>query len=298
MKTIWYEDITDVLLSIADPNTWWAISSVPWVSSPKINWATSIYNVEAEWWSGIAWWSTNVNWYASDYNTVARWSGDIYLPDWTSITISSGNTGNMSAVTYIYYDRDLWSVQTTTSAQTSVWENKILLCVASPTSSGKDAEFQAFGTNKQSTFITADNIAANTITGNEIAANTITASEIDAGAITTAKIDAWAVTASKITVTALSDIDSDLWTITAGTIKWTTIIAWSETWAAIKLYPYSSTTGRLEYYYGGNSVGYIAGWSVNGWWAIAVNASIFWMASGTMVAGGKLRIPVWTNLYD
>ncbi len=298
MKTIWYEDITDVLLSIADPNTWWAISSVPWVSSPKINWATSIYNVEAEWWSGIAWWSTNVNWYASDYNTVARWSGDIYLPDWTSITISSGNTGNMSAVTYIYYDRDLWSVQTTTSAQTSVWENKILLCVASPTSSGKDAEFQAFGTNKQSTFITADNIAANTITGNEIAANTITASEIESWAITTAKIDAWAVTASKITVTALSDIDSDLWTITAGTIKWTTIIAWSETWAAIKLYPYSSTTGRLEYYYGGNSVGYIAGWSVNGWWAIAVNASIFWMASGTMVAGGKLRIPVWTDLYD
>ena len=298
MTTIWYQDITDVLLNIADPNTWWAISSVPWVSSPKINWVTSIYNVEAEWWSGIAWWSTNVNWYASDYNTVSRWSGDIFLPDWTSITISSGNTGNMSAVTYIYYDRDLWSVQTTTSAQTSVWENKILLCVASPTSSGKDAEFQAFGTNKQSTFITADNIAANTITGNEIAANTITASEIDAGAITTAKIDAWAVTASKITVWQLSDIDTDLGEILAGTIKWTTIIAWSETWAAIKLYPYSSTTGRLEYYYGGNSVGYIAGWSVNGWWAIAVNASIFWMASGTMVAGGKLRIPVWTNLYD
>lgn len=298
MKTIWYEDITDVLLSIADPNTWWAISSVPWVSSPKINWATSIYNVEAEWWSGIAWWSTNVNWYASDYNTVARWNGDIFLPDWTSLTISSGSTGNMSAVTYIYYDRDLWSVQTTTSAQASVWENKILLCVASPTSSGKDAEFQAFGTNKQSTFITADNIAANTITGNEIAANTITASEIESWAITTAKINAWAVTASKITVWQLSDIDSDLWTITAGTIKWTTIIAWSETWAAIKLYPYSSTTGRLEYYYGGNSVGYIAGWSVNGWWAIAVNASIFWMASGTMVAWGKLRIPVWTDLYD
>lgn len=298
MKTIWYEDITDVLLSIADPNTWWAISSVPWVSSPKINWATSVYNVEAEWWSGIAWWSTNVNWYASDYNTVARWNGSIYLPDWTSLTISSGSTGNMSAVTYIYYDRDLWSVQTTTSAQASVWENKILLCVASPTSSGKDAEFQAFGTNKQSTFITADNIAANTITGNEIQANSIDTAQLKSWAITTAKIDAWAVTAGKIDVTQLSDIDPNLWTIKAGTIKWTTIIAWSETWAAIKLYPYSSSTGRLEYYYGGNSVGYIAGWSVNGWWAIAVNANIFWMASGTMVAWGKLRIPVWTDLYD
>lgn len=298
MKTIWYEDITDVLLSITDPNTWWAISEVPWVSAPKINWATSIYNVEAEWWSGIAWWSTNVNWYASDYNTVARWSGSIYLPDWTSLTISSGSTGDMLWVTYIYYDRDLWSVQTTTSAQASVWENKILLCVASPTSSGKDAEFQAFGTNKQSTFITADNIAANTITGNEIQANSIDTAQLKSWAITTAKIDAWAVTAGKIDVTQLSDIDPDLWTITAGTLKWTTIIAWSETWAAIKLYPYNSSTGRLEYYYGGNSVGYIAGWSVNGWWAIAVNASIFWMVSGTMVAGGKLRIPVWIDLYD
>ena len=288
MKTIWYEDITDVLLSIADPNTWWAISSVPWVSSPKINWATSIYNVEAEWWSGIAWWSTNVNWYASDYNTVSRWSGDVYLPDWTSLTISSGNTGNMSAVTYIYYDRDLWTVQTTTSASSSVWENKILLCVASPTTSGKDAEFQAFGTNKQSTFITADNIAANTITGNEIQANSID----------TGELAAWAVTAGKIDVSQLSAISANLGSITAWDITGTTITAGSTSWAAIKLYPYSSSTGRLEYYYGGSSVGYIAGWSVNGWWAIAVNASIFWMASGTMVAGGKLRIPVWTDLYD
>ena len=288
MKTIWYEDITDVLLSIADPNTWWAISSVPWVSSPKINWATSIYNVEAEWWSGIAWWSTNVNWYASDYNTVARWSGDVYLPDWTSLTISSGNTGNMSAVTYIYYDRDLWSVQTTTSASSSVWENKILLCVASPTTSGKDAEFQAFGTNKQSTFITADNIAANTITGNEIQANSID----------TGELAAWAVTAGKIDVSQLSAISANLGSITAWDITGTTITAGSTSWAAIKLYPYSSSTGRLEYYYGGSSVGYIAWWSVNGGWAIAVNASIFWMASGTMVAGGKLRIPVWTDLYD
>ena len=298
MKTIWYEDITDVLLSIADPNTWWAISEVPWVSSPKINAGVSVYNVE-EWWTGIAWWSTSVSWSASDNNTVAWSNWSIYLPDWTALTVSSWNTGNMSTTTYIYYDRDLWSVQTTTSASSSVWENKILLCVASPVSwSWKSAEFQAFGTDDQSTFIYASNIAANTITGNEIAANSIKAAQIDSWAITTAKIDAWAVTASKITVWQLSDIDSDLWTITAGTIKWTTIIAWSETWAAIKLYPYSSTTGRLEYYYGGNSVGYIAGWSVNGWWAIAVNASIFWMASGTMVAWGKLRIPVWTNLYD
>lgn len=292
MKTIWYQDLEDVLLNIADPNTWWAISEVPWVSAPKINAGVSVYNVEADGW--IAWWSTNVNWYASDYNTVARWSGDIYLPDWTSITISSGNTGNMSAVTYIYYDRDLWSVQTTTSAQASVWENKILLCVASPTSSGKDAEFQAFGTNKQSTFITADNIAANTITGNEIQANSID----------TGELAAWAVTAGKIDVSQLSAISANLWTITAWDISWTTITAWNtSSWAWMKLYPYSSTQGRLECYYNWSVV-----WSIR-WANVSWVGNAIYVIWGTnwngyvvlwwnTVVSGKLRIPVWTNLYD
>jgi hypothetical protein len=89
-----------------------------------------------------------------------------------------------------------------------------------------------------------------------------------------------------------------LWSITAWDITGTTITAGSTSWSAIKLYPYSSSTGRIQFYYNWNSVGYIVWWSVNWWWAIAVNASIFGMSSWTMVAGGKLRIPVWTNLYD
>lgn len=287
MKSIWFEDIVDVMLNIADPNTWWAISSVPWVSSPKINWATSIYNVEAEWWSGIAWWSTNVNWYASDYDTVARWSGSVYLPDWTSLTISSGSTGNMSWVTYIYYDRDLWSVQTTTSAQASVWENKILLCVASPTTSGKDAEFQAFGTNKQSTFITADNIAANTITGNEIYANSID----------TAQLASWAVTAGKIDVSQLSAISANLWSITAWDITWTTITAGSTSGTAVRLNP---NNNRLEFYYNGSMIGYIMWWSVDWNSAILINSDYVWMVGRDTfdLYQGKLRLPVWTDLYD
>ena len=286
MKSIWFEDIVDVMLNISDPNTWAAVSSVPWVSSPKINWATSIYNVEAEWWSWIAWWSTNVNWYASDYDTVARWSGSVYLPDWTSLTISSGSTGNMSWVTYIYYDRDLWSVQTTTSAQASVWENKILLCVASPTSSGKDAEFQAFGTNKQSTFITADNIAANTITGNEIYANSID----------TAQLASWAVTAGKIDVSQLSAISANLWTITAWDISWTTITAGNANWTKVVLNP--SSAGEIDFYYNWNFAWDIIWWTIDGDRAIRVDATYFWMSSWTMIAWGKLRIPVWNNLYN
>ena len=295
MKSIWFEDIVDVMLNISDPNTWAAVSEVPWVSAPKINAGVSVYNVE-EWWTGIAWWSTNVSWSASDNDTVAWSSGSIYLPDWTALAVSSWNTGNMSWTTYIYYDRETNTVTSSTSASASVGENKILLCVASPVSwSGKKAEFQAFWTNDQSTFIYASNIAANTITGNEIAANSIKAAQIDSWAITTAKIDAWAVTASKITVWQLSDIESDLWSITAGSITWTTITAWNTNSTAIRLNP---STQSIQIYYNWSVVWEIFWGSVDWWWAIRVDASIFWMESGTMVAWGKLRIPVWNNLYN
>ena len=80
MTTIWYNDIENVLISLTDPNTWGATYEVPWVSSPKINGSTSIYNVEASG-TGIAWWSTDINWSASDKNTVAWSTGSIYLPD-------------------------------------------------------------------------------------------------------------------------------------------------------------------------------------------------------------------------
>lgn len=282
MKTIWYQDLEDVLLNIADPNTWWAISEVPWVNSPKINAGVSVYNVEADGW--IAWWSTNVNWYASDYDTVVRWSGDVYLPDWTTLSVSSWNTGNMSTTTYIYYDRENEWVYTTNSASSSVGKDKILLCVASPTTSWKDATFQAFGTNKQSTFITADNIAANTITGNEIYANSIDTSELAA----------WAVTAAKIDVSQLSAISANLWSITAWDITWTTITAWDTSDDAVVLDP---NTNRIRVYYNWSQVWYIQWTSLSWENCIAIAGNYIWLVWTVLIAG-KLRIPVWTDLYD
>lgn len=277
MKTIWYDSIEDVLLNISDPNTWGAISEVPWVSSPKINAGVSVYNVEAEWGSWIAWWSTNVSWSASDRDTVTRWSWSIYLPDWTALSVSSWSTGNMSATTYIYYDMELGSVATTTSASSSVGENKILICVARPvSSSSKKAEFQAFGTDAQSTFITADNIAANTITGNEIQANSISANELS--------------------VSQLSAISANLWTITAWDISGTTITAWSTSSWWVKLYPYSSSAWRIEFYYSGDMVWYLQWLSAGVWGAVVMDWDYFYLDTDILCAG-KLRIPVWTDLY-
>lgn len=283
MTTIGYNDIENVLLSLTDPNTWWAISNVPWVSSPKINATTSIYNEQGWGWDWIAWWSTNVNWYASDYNTVSWGSGSVYLPDWTELTISSGNTGNMSTVTYIYYDQSDSLVHTTTSAWASVWEDKILLCVAAPTTSWKDATFQAFGTDKQSTFITADNIAADSITANEIQSNSIE----------TRHLDSYAVTADKMYVSELSAISADLWNITAWTITGTTITA-SDWTSKITLDPYDWEIAI----YRNNSYVWAIKWNNESWvWNCVgitwTNVAVTWK----LWCLGRLRIPVWSDLY-
>lgn len=296
MTTIGYDSIENILLSISDPNTWGAMTQVPWVSSPKINWATSVYNVE--WGTGIAWWSTNISWSSSDFNTVAWTSWSIYLPDWTALAVTSWNTGDMSTTTYIYYDREDNTIKTTTSASASVWEKKILLCVASPTVSWKDAEFQAFGCGDQSSFIYADNIAANSITGNEIAANTITWGKIQWGTITANKLD----------VDELSAITADLWSITAWDIKGTTITAGNTNSAAIKLYPSTSSQWMLEFYYWGNVVWYIywdnvwAAWGnlvrIHSWNTILLDWDVYVLYRNVLdLSAWKLKIPVWTNLY-
>ena len=272
----------DALHNLASDTTNWYSQDLPWVNTFLINWANQIINMpEWEGWTWIAGWSTNVSWSASDYNTVAWGSGSIYLPDWTTLSVSSGNTGNMSTTTYIYYDMENNVVSYTTSAQSSVWDKKLLLCVAKPTSSWKKAEFQAFGTDAQSTFITADNIAANTITWNEIYANSITSNELN--------------------VSYLSAISANLGNITAWDITWTTITAWSTSSAWIKLYPYSSSQWRIEVYYGWSVV-----WGIR--WASLLwddLIQIIWWSgwsgyiglSWNVLCAWKLRIPVWTDLY-
>lgn len=264
MSVIWYDSIQDVLIGLSDPNTWWKTYEVPWISTTKIDGATSISNINISWSDGIAWWSTDIGWSASDYNTVAWTSGWIYLPDWTAISVSSGNTGNMSTTTYIYYDASTASVQTTTTPQNSVWEWKILLCVAWPTQSWKDAQYQAFWTNAQSTFITADNIAANTIAANELVWNTIS----------------WR------------------------TIEWCTLRAYYWSGASldeIKIWT-DGTQPKIQIKDNNTIVGVINWWSISTW-DNTVNAIVMWGATsyvwlvGNVVCTNKFKLPVGSNLY-
>jgi hypothetical protein len=303
MKSIWFEDIVDVMLNIADPNTWWAISSVPWVSSPKINWATSVYNVEAEWWSGIAWWNTDVQWTAWVWS-ISWTSGSLNLPDWTQLSISSGST-SVNATTYIYVDQTDWTVYSTTSALNAVWENKIMICTAMPVS-WKNVIYKSFGNAYQNSLVTGNDIAnwtittgliqAWAITTNLIATDAVTANEIAANSIWTNELDAWAVTASKIDVSQLSAISANLWSITAWDITGTTITAGSTSGTAVRLNP---NNNRIEFYYNWSLVWYMAGWSVDWNGAILLAANFVWMTGRDIfdLKWAKLRIPVWTNLY-
>ena len=270
----------DALKNSASDVTSWYNWGIPWVNTFKINAETSVYNEQWGWGesTGIAWWSTNVSWSSSDYNTVSWSSWSVYLPDGTELSVSSWNTGNMSSTTYIYYDREDSTVKTTTSASSSVWEDKILLCVAAPTVSWKDAEFQAFGCGDQSTFIHADQIAANTITANEIASNSITANELS--------------------VYSLSSITGNMWDLYVWNIN---------SWNWIKIYPYSSSQWRIQFYYNWSTIGYID-WQYNSsvWsWVVLLNWNYIVLDGSTYMLGrntldlsqAKLRIPVWDNLY-
>lgn len=133
---------------------------------------------------------------ATDSNTVAWSSGTLTTSDGTTFNISAGNTGNMSALTYIYFNLGLSATlfHTTTTAANVVGDGKILICVAEDGTN--EASFQVM--NSKDSKIVAANIVAGAITANEIAAGTITA--------------------AKMNVTTLSAIAADMGTITAGTI--------------------------------------------------------------------------------
>jgi hypothetical protein len=132
----------------------------------------------------------------TDSNTIAWGAGTVTLSNGRTFSISSGNTGNMSALTYIYIDPAVSStvLQTTTTAATAMGANKCIIGVAQ--NNTVTANFIPYGPSQA--LIDGANIGALSIVAANIAASTITA--------------------AKLSVTTLSAITADLGSITAGTI--------------------------------------------------------------------------------
>jgi hypothetical protein len=105
---------------------------------------------------------------------------------------------------------------------------------------------------------------------------------------------AWAVTASKISVSELSAIVAKLWDV----------YVWDKNANAIRIYPYSSDTWRIDFYYNGSVIWHMR-WQYNSniwWWAVTIDwtyINLAWQVWNfdKVFLGWKLRIPVWTDLY-
>jgi hypothetical protein len=284
----------DALKNSASDVTSWYNWGIPWVNTFKINAETSVYNEQWGWdWQWIAWWSTDISWTPWVWS-ISWTSGNLSLPDWTQIAVSSWSA-SITAPTYIYCDTTDWSVYSTTHSYDAVWENKIMICAAFP-NSWKNVTFKAFWCADQNSAVTWADIAAGTIVANNIASWTITANQIASWTITANEIASNTITASEMNVSRLSAISANLWDITAGTITGTTITAGNTSSSAVRMYP-SWSSWYLQFYYSWSTV-----WTIQWQYISWVGNTV--AISGTNIALdwkvwclSKLRIPVWTNMY-
>jgi len=144
--------------------------------------------------------TTDIVFSSTDADTAAWTTGTIYFANGTnSGTIDSGNTGDISATTYVYYDREtLGALQTTTVVGNATGLNKLLVAIIEEGASGKDCK------------ITPTIAAGLIVTG-------ITAGQIAAGVITT---DLLTVGSRSFTSTiAWTATDADTATWASGTIR-------------------------------------------------------------------------------
>lgn len=199
----WYIDTTGVLTCTG------ATVAASTISTPTITGIQTGSEI------AIQGWQSTLVFSATDADTVAWAGGDLTLLDGTVYSISGGNTGNMSALTYVYLDiaTSVTVLQTTTTAATAVGTGKILIAVAQNNASS-DATFQVFG-GTGGILLKAANIAADTITANEIAANTITGTQITTMDLTAKTLTADTGTIAAFTLAA-STLSATNLTLTSG----------------------------------------------------------------------------------
>ena len=146
-------------------------------------------------------WSSTMAFTASTYRKVGWGSSTIILTDGTTFSISAGDTGNMAAATFIYFDKttSTTTLQVSVTGADAVGANKILVGVAVPNSdTASMATFQIFG-GKGGNTVLVDSLVANSASVNEFISNT---AQIKDAIITDAKITTLAV--SKLTAGSIT----------------------------------------------------------------------------------------------
>lgn len=150
-------------------------------------------------------WTQTCAFSVTDADTVAWGAGTFTASDGTAYSIGAGNTGNMTAKTYIYLDTAVSTIayQTTTTSTTAVGVGKVLIAIAQ--NAVGEATYMAMqgqgGLN-----IDAANLVVGTVTTNEIAASTIVGANINTLQISgktctfdTGTVGGWTMGASSLT---------------------------------------------------------------------------------------------------
>lgn len=133
----------------------------------------------------------------TDADTIAWASGTITLANGRTFSIVSGNTGNMSALTYIYLDPGTSStvLQTTTTTATAIGADKALIGVAQ--NQTVTASFVPYGGGAKP-LIDGEQIGAVSIVTGNMAANSITATEINVSNLAAINANMGSITAGDI----------------------------------------------------------------------------------------------------
>jgi len=110
--------------------------------------------------------TTDIVFSSTDNDTAAWAEGTIYFANGTnSGVIVAGNTGNISATTYVYFDRNiLGSLQTTTTVQNATGASKLLIAIVESGAAGKDCKI----TPIIAAGLTITNLTAASISGNQL----------------------------------------------------------------------------------------------------------------------------------
>jgi len=148
---------------------------------------------------GLKSWVHDIVFTATDKDTASWAAGTIYFGDGSHTDIDSGNTGNIAATTYLYYDGTA-TLKKTTNA-TFVDDDHILLATIEEGATG----------------------AKCVITVSQLPSGTISAEQVVTGFLDADRIDAGTITAGKLNVTELSAIVANLGTITAGSMTGVTL---------------------------------------------------------------------------
>jgi len=106
---------------------------------------------------------STVAWTATDYNTATWAAGTIRTADGTSYSIASGNTGNITATTYVYLEPTTSTtvLQTTSTATSAVGDGKLLVAIVTMGASGSKCVIDPI-------FSTGTTISGNSVTTGKV----------------------------------------------------------------------------------------------------------------------------------